>query len=119
MREEVLDKYRLAGLDDRERGFSRPVEFQRAGAGYQAILRYESTCVITEPHPKQDAALLGLIQTLQGKGYRQLRTQLSFHGDAYLGAQAPWVEYADLPEAIQHSPGVLRRILSWFRFETR
>ena len=29
--EEVLDKYRLAGLDERERGFSRPVEFERAG----------------------------------------------------------------------------------------
>lgn len=115
MGEETLDKYRLAGLDDRERGFSRPVEFERAGEHYRAILRYESVRVVTEPYSNQDAALLVLIQTLQAQGYRQLRTQMSFRHGAYLGSQELWVEYPDLSQPDQHSSGLLGRILSWFR----
>ncbi len=34
---EELDKHQLAGLDNRERGFSRPVEFERVEEGYRAI----------------------------------------------------------------------------------
>ena len=112
---DALDKYRLAGLDDRERGFSRLVEFEQAGEGYRAILRYESTCVITEPHPNQESALRGLIQTLHTQGHRQLRTQLSFRDGAYLGSQVLWVEYPDPPEAVQPSPGLVGKILRWFR----
>ena len=116
---EALDQYRLAGLDERERGFSRPVEFERAGEIYRAILRYETTCLITEPQPNQDAALRLLIDTLHGRGYRQLRTQLSFRDGAYLGSQALWVDYPDPPESAQPSPGLVRKLLSWFRSETR
>jgi len=115
---ETLDQYRLAGLDERQRGFSRPVEFERIGETYRASLRYETTCVVTEPHPNQDAALLVLIHTLQGQGYRQLRTQLSFRDGAYLGSQALWVDYPD-PESVEPSPGLVRKVLSWFRSETR
>jgi hypothetical protein len=116
---EALDKYRLAGLDDRERGFSRPVEFEWTGEGYQAILRYESTCVITELQSSQDAALLVLIQTLHAQGYRQLRTQLSFRNGAYLGSQELWIEYPDPPRSDQKTTGLLWEILSWFRFQKR
>ena len=116
---QALDQYRLAGLDERERGFSRPVEFERAEDIYRAILRYETTCLITEPHPNQDAALLALIHTLQSQGYRQLRTQLSFRDGAYLGSQTLWVDYPDPPESAQPSPGLVRKVLSWFWSETR
>jgi len=119
VQEEALDKHRLAGLDNRERGFSRPVEFERAGERYRAILRYESTCVITEPHSSQDAALLVLIQTLHAQGYRQLRTQLSFRNGTYLGSQELWVEYPDPPQSDQHRSGLLGQILSWFGFQKR
>jgi hypothetical protein len=116
---EALDKHRLAGLDNRERGFSRPVEFERAGEGYRAILRYESTCVITEPHSSQDAALLVLIQTLHAQGYRQLRTQLSFRNGTYLGSQELWVEYPDPPHSDQNRSGLLGKMLCWFGFQKR
>lgn len=115
----ALDQYRLAGLDERERGFSRPVEFERIGETYRAILRYETTFVVTEPHPNQDSALLVLIHTLQGQGFRQLRTQLSFRNGAYLGSQVLWVDYPDPPEPVQPSPGLIRKVLRWFRSETR
>jgi hypothetical protein len=110
-----LDKHQLAGLDDRERGFSRPVEFERDGDGYRAILRYETLRVRTEAYLTQNEALTILIQTLQSHGYRQLKTQMSFRDGLYLGSQELWVEYPDPPEAMPEQRGLLGRILSWFR----
>ena len=109
-----LDKHQLAGLDHRERGFSRPVEFEQAGECFCAILRYETVRISTEPHPAQDAALLALIQSLQTQGYRQLRTQVSFRNGIYLGSQEMWVEYPD-PIPPPKPEGLLSRIVGMFR----
>ncbi len=110
-----LDKHQLAGLDDRERGFSRPVEFERDGEGYRAILRYETLRAMTEAHPTQHEALATLIQTLQAQGYRQLKTQMSFRDGLYLGSQELWVEYPDPLESEPEQSGLLGRMLNWFR----
>jgi len=110
-----LDKHQLAGLDDRERGFSRPVEFERDGEGYRAIVRYETLRITTQAHPTQHEALTILIHTLQSQGYRQLKTQMSFRDGMYLGSQELWVEYPDPPEAEPEQPGLLGRMLNWFR----
>jgi len=109
-----LDKHLLAGLDDRERGFSRSVEFEQAGEGYRAVLRYEAVRVRTEPHPTQDVALLTLIQTLQAQGYRQLKSQRNFQDGLYLGSQELWVEYTDPPEAGWRPSGLIAKLLNWF-----
>lgn len=113
-----LDKHQLAGLDDRERGFSRPIELERAGESYRAILRYESVRVETDPHQTQDAALRVMIQTLQNLGYRQLKTQMSFRNGIYLGSQELWVEYPDPPKAESKANGFIATLLTWFRFRT-
>jgi hypothetical protein len=110
-----LDKHQLAGLDDRERGFSRPVEFEHIGEGYRAFLRYEAVRVTTETHPTQDDALTILIQTLQAQGYRQLKTQRSFRDGIYLGSQELWVEYPDPLQAEPERPSLWGKVLSWFR----
>ena len=110
-----LDKHQLAGMDNRERGFSRPVEFEQAGEGYRAILRYETVRVTTEIHPTQDDALSILIQTLQGQGYRQLRTQRSFRSGTYLGSQELWVEYPDPLQPEPEPAGFFDKIKNWFR----
>jgi hypothetical protein len=110
-----LDTHQLAGLDDRERGFSRPVEFERVGEGYRAILRYETVRVTTETHPTQDEALTSLIHALHVQGYRQLKTQMSFRNGVYLGSQELWVEYSDPPQAEPEQSGFLDRIRNWFR----
>lgn len=115
--EERFDKHQLAGLDARERGFSRPVLFVQVGEGYRAILRYETTLRETEPHSSQDAALNSLIQALQSQGYRQLRTQISFRNGIYLGSQELWVEYPD-PAPAPEPLGFIARILSLFRIRT-
>lgn len=110
-----FDKHQLAGLDNRERGFSRPVEFQGEGDGYRAVLRYEAVCLTTETRPTQDEALTLLIQTLQTQGYRQLKTQLNFRNGEYLGSRELWVEYPDPPQAEPAQPGFFDRIRKWFR----
>jgi len=108
-----LDKHQLAGLDHRERGFSRPVEFEPAGEGYRAVLRYETVRVVTEVHPTQDDALIVLIQTLQAQGYRQLKTQMSFRNGVYLGSQELWVEYPDPPQTEPEPSGFFATLKSW------
>lgn len=110
-----LDKHQLAGLDNRERGFSRPVEFERVGEGYRAVLRYETVRVATEAHPTQDKALIVLIQSLHAQGYRQLKTQRSFRNGVYLGSQEFWVEYPDPPEAEPERSSFFDTVKSWFR----
>ena len=110
-----LDKHQLAGLDNRERGFSRPVEFERAGEGYRAVLRYETVRVATETHPTQDEALTVLIQSLHVQGYRQLKTQRSFRNGVYLGSQELWIEYPDPPQAEPEPSGFFDKIKKWFR----
>ncbi|MDH4098571.1 MAG: hypothetical protein OEU87_09675, partial [Nitrospira sp.] len=88
---------------------------ERAGESFRAVLRYEAVRVATEPLLTQDAALLSMIQVLQGRGYRQLKTQKSFSNGLYLGSQELWVEYPDPPEAEPDRSGFLARVLSWFR----
>lgn len=109
-----LDKHQLAGLDARERGFSRPVSFVQVEESYRAVLRYETILIETEPQATQDEALRRLILTLQTEGYRQLRTQVSFRNGIYLGSQELWVEYPD-PAAEPEPPGFMTKLLSWFR----
>lgn len=112
--EERFDKHQLAGLDARERGFSRPVVFVQVGEGYRAILRYETTLRETGLHTSQDDALHRLIHILHSDGYRQLRTQMSFRNGVYLGSQEFWVEYPD-PVSEPKREGLLARIIGWFR----
>ena len=109
------DKYQLAGLDNRERGFSRPVEFERIGEGYRAILRYETVRLTTESHLTQDEALTNLIHALHVQGYRQLKTQMSFRDGLYLGSQELWVEYPDPPQVESEQSGFLDKARSWLR----
>lgn len=108
------EKHQVAGFDDRERGFSRPVDFETSDAGIRAVLRYETIHVTTNHCPTCSEALEKLVETLHARGYRQLRSQLNFRGDAYLGSQEPWVEYPDpdpAPERTDRLFSKLRRAI--------
>ncbi|MGH7182153.1 MAG: hypothetical protein ACREJN_09270 [Nitrospiraceae bacterium] len=119
MSDQTQEKHQLAGVDARERGFSRPVVFERADGGYQAILRYETTHVLTVARDTPVAALKELIRTLQGQGYSQLRSQLSNKGGAYLGSQEPWIEYPDLERPSETPDGLISKLFGWMRRSTR
>ncbi len=108
------DKHQLAGVDARERGFSRPVVYEQADGGYQAILRYETTRVVTTAQATPEAALEELIRMLQGQGYSQLRSQLSIRDGTYLGSQEPWVEYPDPARDMEQEGGWLKRVFGSF-----
>lgn len=103
--------YHVAGLDDRDRGFSRQIHVIPREGGFQARLRYESLQIDVNPVPTEDQVLQGLIHVLQDRGYRQLRTQRIFIGEQYLGNQELWVEYPD-PEA---PPETRNTWLAWLR----
>ena len=108
------EKHQLAGLDTLQRGFSRPVVFEQADGGYHAILRYETTRVVTTAQDNPGAALEELIRTLQGQGYSQLRSQLSVREGTYLGSQEPWIEYLDPVRDTEQQGGWLKRLFRSF-----
>jgi hypothetical protein len=114
MADQAQEKHQLAGLDARERGFSRPVVFEHADGGYQAILRYETTRVVTAAYDTPRAALEELIRILQEQGYSQLRSQLSVREGAYLGSQEPWIEYPDPARQPETPDGLISKFFSWF-----
>jgi hypothetical protein len=95
MEREVIEKYQIAGLDERERGFSRLSEMERLDNAYHAVLRYETTLVRTDGCETPEHALDQLIRRLRERGYTQLKSRLNFRGDRYLGSQEPWIEYPD------------------------
>ena len=115
MSEPTQEKHQLAGFDARERGFSRPVVFQQTGGGYQAVLRYETTHVVTTIHDTSKAALEELIRMLQRQGYSQLRSQLNFRDGTYLGSQEPWIEYPDPERSPEQEDGWLKRMVRCFQ----
>lgn len=115
MSDQTLEKHQLAGFDERERGFNRPIVFEQANGGYQAILRYETTRVITTAQKTPGAALEELIRTLHGQGYSQLRSQLSAREGIYLGSQEPWIEYPDPASATEQEGGWLKRLFRSFQ----
>jgi hypothetical protein len=114
MSDQAQEKHQLAGLDTRERGFSRPVVFEKSDGKYQAILRYETTRVVTTAYDTPGAALEELIRMLQGQGYSQLRSQLSVREGAYLGSQEPWIEYPDPACGTEQEGGWLKRLFRSF-----
>ena len=115
MSDQAQEKHQLAGLDTRERGFSRLVVFEQAGGGYQAMLRYETTRVVTTAHDTPGAALEELIRTLQGQGYSQLRSQLSAREGTYLGSQEPWIDYPDPARGTEQQGGWMARLFRCFQ----
>jgi hypothetical protein len=114
MSDQTQEQYQLAGFDARERGFSRPVVFENTDGGCRAILRYETTRVVTIAQATPGAALDELIRTLQGQGYSQLRSQLSVRQGTYLGSQEPWVEYPDPARSMEQEGGWLKRLCRSF-----
>jgi hypothetical protein len=100
MAQDVIEKHQIAGLDERERGFNRPVIVSAREHCYRVMLQYERTMVIGESGDTVEAAMHDLVRALHQRGYRQLKSQLSFRGADYLGNREPWTEYPD-PEATE------------------
>ncbi len=94
----IVEKYELAGVDERERGFNRLVAIHQSGEDFEAWLQYEKTHVTSRQYRTSREALQALVAALHGRGYRQLRSRLTFRGESYLGTREPWVDYPDPTE---------------------
>lgn len=113
MADDVAEKHLLAGLDERERGFSRAVDVERREGVFRAVFRYETLVLESAGAASAAAALAELMRLLHERDYRQLRTRLTFLGGAYLGSQELWIEYPDPerpPEAVGGLSGLVHRI---------
>jgi hypothetical protein len=109
---EIAEKYQIAGLDERERGFNRLAELERIEGRYRARWNYEEAVVSTAAYEATSDALEELIRLLQARGYTQLRTRLCFRGESYLGTQEIWVEHQDPTPPNQ---GLFRKVLDRVR----
>ena len=105
--------YQLSGLDDRERGFTRQVTCLYRDEAYYAALQYERVKIEEHSTIDESSALLNVITTLQTCGYTQLRSQLIFRGETYLGSEEFWVDYPDR-EVEKPKLSVLERLRRWF-----
>ncbi|WP_447969387.1 hypothetical protein [Nitrospira sp. M1] len=110
-----MNIYQLSGLDERERGFTRQVECTYEKEEYRALLRYERVLVKEHSATNESSAIHNVITTLQKKGYTQLRSQLIFRGETYLGSQELWVDYPD-PESVDvQKPSILTQLRQWLK----
>ncbi|MGQ0812114.1 MAG: hypothetical protein ACT4OO_12935 [Nitrospiraceae bacterium] len=110
-----FERHQLAGWDARERGFSRPVEFEQSGEGVRAVLRYETSRVVADVRISTTAALEELVRLLHDQGYSQLKSQQSYRNGAYLGSQEPWIEYPDPERRPGRSSGFFARAWNQLR----
>ncbi|TLY22201.1 MAG: hypothetical protein E6K68_03580 [Nitrospirae bacterium] len=114
MANEAREKYLLAGLDQRSRGFTRMVSIEQQAETFRASLQYETLLVVSADAASPAGALADLARRLHERGYTQLRSRLTFAEGTYLGSQEQWVEYAD-PERAPEAEGkffrLMRRIL--------
>ncbi|MSQ77131.1 MAG: hypothetical protein EXR97_01575 [Nitrospiraceae bacterium] len=115
MPKDIVEKHQLAGLDEHERGFNRVVELERDGGMCRAMLRYETTFLVTDSRATQADALVELILLLHTRGFRQLRSQLSFRENTYCGNQEPWIEYPDPEFSVRPPDGIIARLFGWLR----
>ena len=110
MADRAQEKYQLAGVDDRERGFNRTVELDWNDNTCLVTFRYEKVHLRGEAADTTAAALANLVHSLHAKGYSQMRSRLSFRGEEYLGSQEPWIEY---PDPVR--PAMLECLVGFFR----
>lgn len=113
MASQPVERHRVAGVDERARGFNRQIDVIRTDRGFQAVLQYESTRVMSDSCPTTVAAVQDLVSRLQTSGYTQLRSQLNFRDQQYLGSQEPFVDY---PDPVR---GLFARLRAWLGLGTR
>ena len=110
-----INKYQIAGLDERGRSFNRLAEVIGSKSHYDASLLYETSRFKTEKHPSEVDALNNLIGILHEKGFRELRCQLSFKDNVYLGSNPEWTEYPDPVVIPKKALGFTQWLKSFFQ----
>ena len=96
----IIEIHQLEGFDSQGRSFNRNAEVHRSDKGFSARFQYEGFSAGSATYVTIREAIADLIQRLQQKGFRKLRTRVNFKGKRYLAERQPWVDYPD-PQPIE------------------
>ena len=91
----VIEKHQLEGIDPSDRYFNRVVLVKRVERGYSAKIMYEALEVETGTHPTIAAAIQEIVSKMRDLGFIKMRTRLNFKGKKYLAEKETWVDYPD------------------------
>ena len=95
VRNAVVEKHQLEGIDPSDRYFNRLVLVKRVDRGFTAKVTYESFETGSETHPTVASAIKAVVDKLRDVGFTQLRTRLNFKGQKYLAEKESWIDYPD------------------------
>ena len=91
----VIEKHQLEGIDPSARYFSRMVPIRRVEGGYSGTIMYEALNLESQVHRTVPAVITDLVNQLRDLGFSKMRTRLNFKGQKYLAEKESWVEYLD------------------------
>ena len=94
----MIEVHQLEGFDPQGRSFNRNVEVSRSDKGFSARFQYEGLGAGSATYVTVAEAIADLVQKIQQKGFRKLRTRVNFKGKRYLAERQPWVDYSDPQE---------------------
>ena len=91
----VIEKHQLEGIDPSNRYFNRVVLVKRVDRGYSAKIMYEALEVDTGTHPTIAGAIQEIVSKMLDLGFLKMRTRLNFKGLKYLAEKETWIDYPD------------------------
>ncbi len=95
LRNAVVEKHQLEGMDPSDRYFNRAISVKRVDRGYSAKVMYESLERESAVHPTVSESLAEIVKIFHGLGFVEMRTRLNFKGAKYLAEKESWVDYAN------------------------
>ncbi|RMH06233.1 MAG: hypothetical protein D6704_07765 [Nitrospirae bacterium] len=95
VRNAVIERHQLEGIDPSERYFNRSIMVKRVDRGYTAKVIYEALEVESGTHPTVAGAIREIVDKLKSLGFTHMRTRLNFKGQKYLAEKESWVDYPD------------------------
>ena len=95
VRNAVVEKHQLEGMDPSDRYFNRMIPIMRVERGYSGTVMYEALNVQSQVYRTVSEVLKDITDQLRELGFTIMRTRLNFKGQKYLAEKETWVDYLD------------------------
>lgn len=95
IRNAVMEKHQLEGIDPSDRYFNRLLPVKRVDRGYSASVMYEALTLESGTHRTVKDAVKEIVDKLRNLGFSHMRTRVNFKGQRYLAEKETWVDYPD------------------------
>ncbi len=93
VRNAVVEKHQLEGMDPSDRYFNRMIPIKRVERGYSGTVMYEALNLQSQVYRTVQETLKDITDQLRELGFTTMRTRLNFKGQAYLAEKETWVDY--------------------------